>query len=233
LSSLLDFGRSSSSGVSSRSSSSGGVSSRSSHCIGSRSGRLIGRSRIIIGERIGGRLAHAVALLAECRNPLVAAVLLTDRTGPAVDELFDLMPSLVGILGRPASPVMVTQVVIAAVANMASDTVRGRLAARWAAADRAGEEETATPAVRFRATPVPATATNRRDELWHDDPMEADPVPAALSPAEPQEARTADPDASADEPVWRPARPRPPKPGMPHHRPRRHGIKARLKPLRP
>ncbi len=47
---------------------------------------------LIFGERIDGRLTHPVALLAECRNPLVAAVLLTDRTGPDLDELFDLMP---------------------------------------------------------------------------------------------------------------------------------------------
>jgi hypothetical protein len=99
---------------------------------------------LIAGERIGGRLSHPVALLAECRNPLVAAVLLTDRTGPDLDELFDLMPSLVGVLGRRVAPAVVTQVVMAAVADMASDSVRGRLAARWAAADRS--DGAATPA---------------------------------------------------------------------------------------
>ncbi len=91
---------------------------------------------LIFGERMDGRLTHPVALLAECRNPLVAAVLLTDRTGPDLDELFDLMPSLVGILGRRVAPPVVTQVVMAAVAGMTTESARSRLASRWAAVEQ-------------------------------------------------------------------------------------------------
>lgn len=112
---------------------------------------------LIAGERIGGRLSHPVALLAECRNPMVAAVLLTDRSGPELDELFDLMPSLVGVLGRRVAPSVVTQVVMAAVADMASDTVRGRLAARWAAADQ--------PVDSSRIETLPTTQLRAADHL--------------------------------------------------------------------
>jgi hypothetical protein len=137
---------------------------------------------LIFGERIGGRLSHSVALLAECRNPLVAAVLLTDRTGPAVDELFDLMPSLVGILGRPVSPVMVTQVVMAAVANMASDTVRSRLAQRWAAADREEGEDPSLPAVRIRPTVAAGPTAGQHDDPWHDLGTEGEEDTTPASP---------------------------------------------------
>jgi hypothetical protein len=86
---------------------------------------------------------------------LVAAVLLTDRSGPDLDELFDLMPALVGILGRRVAPAVVTQVVMSAVAEMASDSVRNRIATRWAAAERAGGVDTAAPPARLR----PASTT--------------------------------------------------------------------------
>lgn len=112
---------------------------------------------LVFGERIGGRLSHTAALLAECRNPLVAAVLLTDRSGPELDELFDLMPSLVGILGRRVAPEVVTQVVMAAVAEMASDTVRGRLAARWSAAEEAEGVATVPPAARVASVALAET----------------------------------------------------------------------------
>ena len=101
---------------------------------------------LIAGERIGGKLSHAVALLAECRNPLLAAVLRTDRTGPDLDELFDLVPSVCGILGRGVAPALVLQVVLAATADARSGSATGRLAARWAAVEHlTGDPEEATP----------------------------------------------------------------------------------------
>lgn len=129
---------------------------------------------LIFGERIDGRLTHPVALLAECRNPLVAAVLLTDRTGPDLDELFDLMPSLVGILGRRVAPPVVTQVVMAAVAGMATESARSRLAARWAAveADAGDLTVTAPPAASLQMQDVPALAAPAVD---------ADTTPVAQS----------------------------------------------------
>jgi hypothetical protein len=126
---------------------------------------------LVFGERIGGRLAHPVALMAECRNPLVAAVLLTDRSGPDLDELFDLMPALVGILGRRVAPAVVTQVVMSAVAEMASDSVRNRIATRWAAAERAGGADPAAPPARLRPA---ATAWSVVPAADRDAALEAD-----------------------------------------------------------
>jgi hypothetical protein len=140
---------------------------------------------LIAGERIGGRLSHPVALLAECRNPLVAAVLLTDRSGPELDELFDLMPSLVGVLGRRVAPSVVTQVVMAAVADMASDSVRGRLAARWAAADQ--------PVDSPRIETLPTTQLSAADDLnpaasFAQDDAPLDAIAEGVASHEPQHA---------------------------------------------
>ena len=104
---------------------------------------------LIAGERIGGRLSHPVALLAECRNPLLAAVLLTDRTGPELDELFDLMPALVGVLGRAVAPAVVAQIVVSATRDAGVAARRDQIALRHAAlsADEAiGDEEDTLPA---------------------------------------------------------------------------------------
>ena len=70
---------------------------------------------MVIGERVQGRLTHPLALLAECRDPAVPAVLLTDRSGPEIEELFDLIPSIASILGRRTLPAMIAQVAVAAV----------------------------------------------------------------------------------------------------------------------
>lgn len=55
---------------------------------------------LVAAERVQGRLSHSVALSGECRNPWMATILLTDRTDPDVDELFDLLPSVHAILGH-------------------------------------------------------------------------------------------------------------------------------------
>ncbi|WP_210527871.1 response regulator transcription factor [Rubellimicrobium arenae] len=55
---------------------------------------------LVLGEMVAGRLAHDVALLAEWRNPGLAVILISDRTGEAVAELFDLIPSLQAVMGR-------------------------------------------------------------------------------------------------------------------------------------
>lgn len=54
---------------------------------------------VIMSETVGGKLTHALALLAECRNPNVETVLLTPRTDPCVEELYFLLPSLHCIVG--------------------------------------------------------------------------------------------------------------------------------------
>ncbi len=134
---------------------------------------------LVAGERIGGKLSHAVALLAECRNPLLAAVLRTDRKGPDLDELFDLVPSLVGILGRGVDPALVTQVVLAATAGVRADSATSHLAARWVAAERP-------------ADPASVSADDPAGDLMVDSLGDALPPVIAAMPAVPEPAALAE-----------------------------------------
>lgn len=54
-------------------------------------------------ESIGGKRTHGLALLAEYQNPMVSTLLITERTDEDVDELFELMPSLHGLIGTEVS----------------------------------------------------------------------------------------------------------------------------------
>ncbi len=105
---------------------------------------------LVLGERVGGRLSHSLALLAECRNPMASAILLTERTGPDMDELFDLIPALYAILGRTVAPSVVGQVVLSAVSAGVSETAPDRSARRWAVADRIPADEDASEPVDWR-----------------------------------------------------------------------------------
>ena len=142
---------------------------------------------LIAGERIGGKLSHAVALLAECRNPLLAAVLRTDRKGPDLDELFDLVPSLVGILGRSVDPALVTQVVLAATAGVRADCASSHLAARWAAAERPSDSAS-DPA----SDSASDSADDPADDLMVDSLGDALPPVIAATPAVPAPAALAE-----------------------------------------
>ena len=115
---------------------------------------------LVMGERVGGKLSHSLALLAECRNPLVSAILLTDRTGPSLEEIFDLIPSIYGILGRKISPDIVAQIVLASTIDQTSETVRDRLANRWAAAagDEVADLATVPPEMEYIAEDLEAAA---------------------------------------------------------------------------
>lgn len=55
---------------------------------------------LILDERIDGKFTHALALSAERRNPFVSTIMATDRPGVETDELFDLIPSLYGLVGH-------------------------------------------------------------------------------------------------------------------------------------
>lgn len=77
---------------------------------------------LILGERVRGRLSHPVALLAECRNPAVPSIFITDRQGEEIAELFELIPSVYSIMGRSTAPNMVAQIAVAAVVAMPART---------------------------------------------------------------------------------------------------------------
>lgn len=63
---------------------------------------ILGQARVdvlVMAETVQGQLTHATALFAEYRNPKLATLVLTDRTDEDVEELYQLIPSVCGILG--------------------------------------------------------------------------------------------------------------------------------------
>lgn len=54
---------------------------------------------LITSERLRDRLTHGTALLAEYRNPAVATIVISERVGRDVEELYDLIPSVHCIVG--------------------------------------------------------------------------------------------------------------------------------------
>lgn len=69
---------------------------------------------LIMGERVDGRLTHALALTGECRNTDLAVVMLSDRVDDDLGEMFDLMPALRAIIGRQVDTETLAQVVLSA-----------------------------------------------------------------------------------------------------------------------
>jgi hypothetical protein len=77
---------------------------------------------LVMTERVGGRLTHALSLLAEYQNPMVETVLLTPRCDKDIEELFSLLPSLHCLVAPDTSPTLVTKFAIAAVAGAQNRT---------------------------------------------------------------------------------------------------------------
>lgn len=132
---------------------------------------------IVLGERVHGRLSHSVALLAECRSPAVPSIVLTDRTGPEVGELFDLIPAVYSILGRRTAPTMIAQIAVAAVtaqpARVGADSAAGPGRAAVAVTPHTAPPE--APPVRPAAPPAPARNGGVLSPVID---LDDDPVPA-------------------------------------------------------
>jgi len=74
---------------------------------------------IVMSESVGGRLTHRVALSAEKRAPHVKTLLLTDRAGEDVEELYELLPSLVSLVSPDLAPELTGQIAAACVTGSA------------------------------------------------------------------------------------------------------------------
>ena len=74
---------------------------------------------VVMTEHVNGCLTHRVALSAEKRAPFVKTVLLSDRTDEEVDELYDLLPSLVSIVSPSLASGLIGQIALANVAGSA------------------------------------------------------------------------------------------------------------------
>lgn len=68
---------------------------------------------IVIAERTNNLLSHCVALSAEKHAPFVKTILLSERRDREVEELYDLLPSLVSIVSPDLDPEMIAQVALA------------------------------------------------------------------------------------------------------------------------
>lgn len=72
---------------------------------------------LVMDEQVDGRLTHALALSAERRNPYVSTIMVTDRTGPETDDLYDLIPCLYGLVGSESSGRLISQLALASTEN--------------------------------------------------------------------------------------------------------------------
>lgn len=72
---------------------------------------------LIMTERVGERLTHSLALLAEYRNPMAETILLTPRSDADIEELFLLLPSLHCLVAPDVAPTLITKLAIASIAG--------------------------------------------------------------------------------------------------------------------
>lgn len=97
---------------------------------------------LVMDERVGGQLTHAIALSGERRNPYLTTVLLTERTGEETDDLYDLIPSLYALVGDKTTADLLGQLAFSAVTNL--EETKARVAnniAAMMADDQQPEEE--------------------------------------------------------------------------------------------
>lgn len=62
---------------------------------------------LIVTETRSVRVGQSCACVAHSRNRQVSVLVVTDRTGPATDELFDEVPQLYGVIGFDMPPAMI------------------------------------------------------------------------------------------------------------------------------
>ncbi|MEJ8560161.1 imidazoleglycerol-phosphate dehydratase [Yoonia sp. GPGPB17] len=133
---------------------------------------------LVMDEQIEGQLTHAIALSGERRNPYLSAILLTDRGRGQTDDLYDLIPSLYGIVGSDAAPELIGKLALSAVSNIESAVARAEKEAAMNAAENAEIAET-EPLILAQADMSPP-----EDEMDNPEPSYADVAIAAPALAE-------------------------------------------------
>lgn len=98
---------------------------------------------LVMDEMVDGRLTHALALSAERRNPYVSAIIVTDRTGPDTDELYDLIPCLYGLVGSDSSGRLISQLALSSTENYDEAEARVRRQALLVAEDEGEDDDEA------------------------------------------------------------------------------------------
>lgn len=136
---------------------------------------------LVLGERVGGRLTHDLALLAEWRNPGLGLVLLSDREGEGREELFDLLPALRAVLPCRAGAAEVAQATLAVARSQSLGTTP--VLPHWRSLQRPEPVRRSPPRVTppaERAAPLPAAPTdharlNPSRQAEHATPLAAAP----------------------------------------------------------
>lgn len=117
---------------------------------------------MIMDETVNGRLTHALALAAERFSPAVTSILISDRSAEDMDELYDLIPSLYGLLDSKVPVSVVRQLSMAATFDFADAEIRKKRLAELAMLDR--ESDTETPDV-LDDLPAELVAHDRADQI--------------------------------------------------------------------
>ncbi len=81
---------------------------------------------LVMDERFEGQLTHAIGLSGERKNPYLSTILLSDRTAEETDDLFDLIPSLYGVVGAESSAELISKLALSSVSAL--DVTKARVA---------------------------------------------------------------------------------------------------------
>lgn len=144
---------------------------------------------LVMDERVDGRLTHALALSAERRNPYVSTIMLTDRTGPETDELYNLIPCLYGLVGMDSPGRLISQLALASTENYDEAAARVSRNAALVAEDESIEDSDADLRLAYDSmmgTTDPASASAAVETGSED-------VLAAISKLAAETSTTADP----------------------------------------
>jgi len=74
---------------------------------------------LVATETLRDRLTHTTALFAEHRNPTVSTIMISDRSGTDVEELYELIPSVHCIVGSDISGKVILELGRASVVSQA------------------------------------------------------------------------------------------------------------------
>lgn len=176
---------------------------------------------MILSEGNSGSLAQAVGMVTGWCDPHVSVILMTDRTGGAIDDLYSLIPSLYSVVGLRTAPAMLARLAMAALSIPQEVVMRGAPVAEpagpalpdpapIAAAEAAEPEPAAEPVVELAAEPAVAAVAGDKDPSRAEWEALLRDIRAQRRTAEPDTSRPTVTGAVFDEalPDW--ARPRAP-----------------------
>ena len=70
---------------------------------------------LVLTETRSVRINQSCACVGQSRNRAVSVIVITDRTGPAIQELFEEVPQLYGVMGLQMAPAMVAALAVASI----------------------------------------------------------------------------------------------------------------------